>query len=45
MDRQDSLEIKLTDFGLSCKWSEDLRKELKEKGANKILGTSYYIAP
>lgn len=45
MYNQETFDLKLTDFGLSTKWEHDLKKELKEAGKNKILGTSYYIAP
>lgn len=40
-----SSSLKLIDFGLSFEWKEDMRAELKAKGENKLIGTSYYIAP
>lgn len=45
MFNRETLDLKLTDFGLSTKWDTDLRTEMKLAGKNKILGTSYYIAP
>lgn len=45
MFNKETLDLKLADFGLSAKWEKDLRKELIQSGRNKILGTSYYIAP
>lgn len=45
MSSKKTLELKLIDFGLSYEWKEDMRKELLAEGKNKIIGTSYYIAP
>ncbi len=41
----DTNSLKLIDFGLSYQWKDDMRAELKAKGENKLIGTSYYIAP
>jgi len=35
----------LIDFGLSFHWKEEMRSELEAAGANKIVGTSYYVSP
>lgn len=47
-----SLNLKLIDFGLSFKWSQDMRQELVQKNDTKLVGTvnlsltqSYYLAP
>jgi calcium-dependent protein kinase len=45
MSSKKTLELKLIDFGLSYEWKEDMRKELLSEGRNKLIGTSYYIAP
>lgn len=37
--------IVLIDFGLSYQWENNMEEELIIYGANKILGTAYYIAP
>jgi serine/threonine protein kinase len=39
------MEIKLIDFGLSYQWENDMNKELIAQKKNKLIGTSYYIAP
>jgi calcium-dependent protein kinase len=45
MNSKKSLEIKLIDFGLSYSWKEDMNKEMIAQKKNKLIGTSYYIAP
>jgi calcium-dependent protein kinase len=40
-----SLNLKLIDFGLAFKWNQNMKKELKTKKQNSIVGTPYYIAP
>lgn len=45
MSSKKTLELKLIDFGLSYQWKEDMRKELVKESKNKLVGTSYYIAP
>lgn len=42
---RDNDHIVLIDFGLSYQWQHDMEEELIIYGANKILGTAYYIAP
>lgn len=42
---KDNDHIVLIDFGLSYQWQENMEEELIIYGANKILGTAYYIAP
>jgi calcium-dependent protein kinase len=37
--------IMLIDFGLSFKWNYDMKTEMEMSGANKIVGTSYYVSP
>ena len=37
--------MKIIDFGLSYKWKNTMRDELKAEKKNKLIGTSYYIAP
>ena len=37
--------ITLIDFGMSYLWNDDMRKELVKTGNNKLVGTSYYVAP
>ena len=39
------LEMKIIDFGLSYEWKNDMRSEMKAEKKNKLVGTSYYIAP
>ena len=41
----ESDEIGLIDFGLAFEWEEDMGSEMKEKSQNRIMGTSYYMAP
>jgi len=45
MFSKDSFDLKIIDFGLSFIYDEDMRSELKTKNKNKLIGTSYYIAP
>ena len=45
MNSKKNLELKIIDFGLSYQWHEDMRKELRNEKKNKLIGTSYYIAP
>lgn len=45
MNSKKNLELKIIDFGLSYQWQEDMRKELRNEKKNKLIGTSYYIAP
>lgn len=37
--------ITLIDFGLSFHWQFEMKSELEAAGANKIVGTSYYVSP
>jgi serine/threonine protein kinase len=37
--------MKIIDFGLSYEWKENMRNELIASKKNKLIGTSYYIAP
>lgn len=37
--------ITLIDFGMSYQWNDDMKKELIMSGNNKVVGTSYYVAP
>lgn len=45
MNSKKTLELKIIDFGLSYQYREDMRKELRAEKKNKLIGTSYYIAP
>jgi len=45
MNSKKTLELKIIDFGLSYQWQEDMRKEIRNEKKNKLIGTSYYIAP
>ena len=45
MDSKKSLEIKLIDFGLSYQWEKNMNEEMIKQKKNKLIGTSYYIAP
>lgn len=45
MNSKKTLELKLIDFGLSYAWNNDMKKELALEKRNKLIGTSYYIAP
>lgn len=45
MNSKSTLQLKLIDFGLSYCWKNNMREELKEEKKNKLIGTSYYIAP
>lgn len=40
-----NLELKIIDFGLSYQWKENMQKQLIAEKKNKLIGTSYYIAP
>lgn len=41
-----TLDIMLIDFGLSFRWKEDCRTEIKAKEKkSELVGTAYYIAP
>lgn len=40
-----TLEMKIIDFGLSYEWQNNMREELVAQKKNKLIGTSYYIAP
>ena len=37
--------MKIIDFGLSYEWKDNMRTELIAEKKNKLIGTSYYIAP
>ena len=37
--------MKIIDFGLSYEWKNSMREELISEKKNKLIGTSYYIAP
>lgn len=43
--RTDADLITLIDFGMAFPWREDMRTELVQSGNNKLVGTSYYVAP
>ena len=45
MNSKKSLEIKIIDFGLSYEWENNMNQELVQQKKNKLVGTSYYIAP
>ena len=45
MSSKKTLELKIIDFGLSYQWKDNMRKELALEKKNKLIGTSYYIAP
>ncbi len=45
MNSRKNLDMKIIDFGLSYQWKNDMRAELLASGRNKLVGTSYYIAP
>jgi calcium-dependent protein kinase len=45
MNSRKNLDMKIIDFGLSYPWKNDMRAELLASGRNKLVGTSYYIAP
>jgi calcium-dependent protein kinase len=45
MNSKDTLELKIIDFGLSYQWKASMREELAAEKKNKLIGTSYYIAP
>lgn len=45
MNSKKTLELKIIDFGLSYQWKENMRAELAQEKKNKLIGTSYYIAP
>lgn len=38
-------QITLIDFGLSYQWNQNMKEELIISGHNKLVGTSYYVAP
>jgi len=37
--------MKIIDFGLSYQWKHAMREDLIAEKKNKLIGTSYYIAP
>ena len=37
--------ITLIDFGMAFQWNDDMKNELIMSGNNKLVGTSYYVAP
>ena len=37
--------ITLIDFGMAFQWKENMKSELVLSGNNKLVGTSYYVAP
>jgi calcium-dependent protein kinase len=37
--------MKLIDFGLAYQWKHSMREELAITKNNKLVGTSYYVAP
>ena len=43
--RKDADTITLIDFGMAHQWNSDMRNELIKSGNNKLVGTSYYVAP
>lgn len=45
MNSTKNLEMKIIDFGLSYQWKNSMREELIIQKKNKLIGTSYYIAP
>ena len=45
MNSKKTLELKIIDFGLSYEWHENMKAELRNYKKNKLIGTSYYIAP
>jgi calcium-dependent protein kinase len=45
MSSKKTLELKIIDFGLSYQWKENMRNEMISEKKNKLIGTSYYIAP
>jgi calcium-dependent protein kinase len=45
MSSKKTLEMKIIDFGLSYEWRDNMRAELIAEKKNKLIGTSYYIAP
>lgn len=45
MNSKKTLEMKIIDFGLSYEWKDNMRAELIAEKKNKLIGTSYYIAP
>lgn len=45
MNSKKTLELKIIDFGLSYQWKDTMRTELIAEKKNKLIGTSYYIAP
>ena len=45
MSSKNTLELKIIDFGLSYEWKNNMREELAAEKKNKLIGTSYYIAP
>lgn len=45
MNSSKTLQLKIIDFGLSYEWKENMRNELIASKKNKLIGTSYYIAP
>jgi calcium-dependent protein kinase len=45
MNSKKNLELKIIDFGLSYQWKQNMREELIVEKKNKMIGTSYYIAP
>lgn len=45
MVNNNSWGIMLIDFGLSFRWSKDMKSEVSAAEKGKIIGTPYYIAP
>lgn len=45
MGSKKTLQLKIIDFGLSYEWKDNMRNQLIEQKKNKLIGTSYYIAP
>lgn len=45
MNSEHNLSLKLIDFGLAYQWTTGMREELSRLSYNKLVGTSYYIAP
>ena len=37
--------ITLIDFGMGFQWNDNMMTELIQTGNNKLVGTSYYVAP
>lgn len=38
-------EMGLIDFGMSYEWRDEMSEDMFDDGENKVMGSSYYIAP